>query len=146
METIDWSMGEVVAALERTGLSEDTLIISLPIMALVRGSSGIYRSRKGNSWEGGQRVPFIASWPGTIPAGMVTNEPAMNIDLFPTMVALAGGELPTDRPIDGRNILPMLTERAPSPHEALFLFDNDRLVAVRSGKWKLGSSRATARQ
>jgi arylsulfatase A len=138
VETIDWSMGEIVAALERTGLSDNTLIVFTSDNGpWFEGSSGIYRSRKGNSWEGGQRVPFIAYWPGTIPAGVVSNEPAMNIDLFPTLVTLAGGDLPADRPIDGRNIMPMLTEGAPSPHEALFLFDNDRLVAVRSGKWKL---------
>jgi len=138
VETIDWSMGEIVAALQREGLSENTLIIFTSDNGpWFEGSPGIYRNRKGSSWEGGQRVPFIASWPGTIPAGLVSDEPAMNIDLFPTLVALAGGELPTDRPIDGRNILPMLTDGAPSPHEALFLFDTDRLVAVRSGQWKL---------
>jgi len=138
VETIDWSTGEIVAALERAGLSENTLIIFTSDNGpWFEGSSGIYRSRKGNSWEGGQRVPFIAYWPGTIPRSMVSSEPAMNIDLFPTLVSLAGGNLPADRPIDGRNIMPMLTEGAPSPHEALFLFDNDRLVAVRSGKWKL---------
>lgn len=138
VETIDWSVGEIVAALQREGLDQNTLVVFTSDNGpWFEGSPGIYRDRKGSSWEGGQRVPFIAYWPGTIPAGLVSDEPAMNIDLFPTLVALAGGELPADRPIDGRNILPMLTKGAPSPHEALFLFDADRLVAVRSGQWKL---------
>ena len=85
----------------------------------------------------GKRVPFIASWPGTIPAGTVSAEPAMNIDLFPTLVELAGGQLPRDRDIDGKNILPLLTDGAASPHDALYLFNNDRIVGVRSGPWKL---------
>jgi len=61
----------------------------------------------------------------------------MNIDIFPTLVKLAGGDLPSDRPIDGKDILPMLTDGASSPHEVLYLFDSDRIAGVRSGKWKL---------
>lgn len=138
VETIDWSMGEIVAALEEQGLSDNTLIVFTSDNGpWFEGSSGIYRNRKGSSWEGGQRVPFIASWPGTIPAGTVSNEPAMNIDLFPTLVELAGGQLPSDREIDGKNMMPLLTGSDESPHEALFLFNNDRIVGVRSGKWKL---------
>ncbi len=138
VETIDWSVGEIVAALEDHGLAENTLVVFTSDNGpWFEGSAGIYRNRKGSSWEGGQRVPFIAYWPGTIPAGLVSREPAMNIDLFPTAVALAGGQLPADRPIDGKNIMPLLTGTGPSPHDALFLFNNDRIVAVRSGQWKL---------
>jgi uncharacterized sulfatase len=61
----------------------------------------------------------------------------MNIDLFPTLVTLAGGELPQDRTIDGRDIMPLLRDGAASPHDALFLFDSDRITAVRGGRWKL---------
>lgn len=138
VESIDWSTGEVMAALAEYGLAENTLVIFTSDNGpWFEGSPGIYRNRKGSSWEGGQRVPFIASWPGTIPAGTVSDEPAMNIDMFPTLLQLAGGELPEDRAIDGKNIFPMLTEGARSPHEALYLFDNDRIVAVRSNHWKL---------
>lgn len=138
VETIDWSMGTIVEKLEELGLRENTLIMFTSDNGpWFEGSSGIYRNRKGSSWEGGQRVPFIASWPGTIPEGIVTNEPAMNIDIFPTLVKLAGGELPSDRAIDGKDIMPLLTGDAYSPHEALFLFNNDRIVGVRSGRWKL---------
>ncbi len=138
VETIDWSVGEILATLDRLGLDDNTLVIFTSDNGpWFEGSPGPFRDRKGSSWEGGQRVPFIARWPGVIPAGVVSNEPAMNIDLFPTLVNLAGGELPGDREIDGRDMLTMLTDNAPSPHEALFLFDADRIAGVRSGEWKL---------
>jgi uncharacterized sulfatase len=138
VETIDWSVGQVLATLERLGLEENTMVIFTSDNGpWFEGSPGPYRDRKGSSWEGGQRVPFIAKWSDTIPGGLVSNEPAMNIDLFPTLVKLAGGDLPSDRPIDGKDILPMLVDGAASPHEALFLFDKDRIAGVRSGKWKL---------
>lgn len=138
VETIDWSVGQILAALDRLDLDENTIVIFTSDNGpWFEGSPGPYRDRKGSSWEGGQRVPFIAKWSGTIPGGLVSNEPAMNIDIFPTLVKLAGGELPSDRPIDGKDILPMLTQGASSPHEALYLFDSDRIAGVRSGRWKL---------
>lgn len=138
VETIDWSVGQVLATLDRLGLDENTIVIFTSDNGpWFEGSPGPYRDRKGSSWEGGQRVPFIAKWSGTIPSGLVSNEPAMNIDIFPTLVKLAGGDLPTDRQIDGKDILPMLVEGATSPHDALYLFDSDRIAGVRSGQWKL---------
>lgn len=138
VETIDWSVGQVLATLDRLGLDENTIVIFTSDNGpWFEGSPGPYRDRKGSSWEGGQRVPFIAKWAGTIPGGLVSNEPAMNIDIFPTLVKLAGGDLPTDRQIDGKDILPMLVEGAASPHDALYLFDSDRIAGVRSGQWKL---------
>ncbi|PCI80613.1 MAG: arylsulfatase [SAR86 cluster bacterium] len=138
VETIDWSVGEVLATLDRLGLDENTIVIFTSDNGpWFEGSPGPFRDRKGSSWEGGQRVPFIAKWAGTIPGGLVSNEPAMNIDIFPTLLKLAGGDLPTDRPIDGKDILPMLVDGGASPHEVLYLFDNDRIVGVRSGQWKL---------
>ena len=138
VETIDWSVGQILSTLERLDLAEDTLIIFTSDNGpWWEGSPGPYRNRKGSSWEGGQRVPFIARWTGTIPEGLVSNEPAMNIDIFPTLLQLAGGSLPTDRAIDGMDISPMLINGEGSPHEALYLFNNDRIAGVRSGQWKL---------
>ena len=138
VEELDWSVGQVMAALARKGLAENTLVVFTSDNGpWWEGSSGIYRNRKGAPWEGGLRVPFLASWPAVLPAATISSEPAMNIDLFPTLVGLAGGELPNDRTIDGRDILPLLRDGAPSPHEALFLFDKSRIAGVRSGKWKL---------
>ncbi|MBG10439.1 MAG: arylsulfatase [Gammaproteobacteria bacterium] len=138
VETIDWSTGQILSALDEYGLSEDTLVIFTSDNGpWFEGSPGTFRNRKGSSWEGGQRVPFLAQWPGKIPAGTVSSQPAMNIDLYPTLVSLAGGILPDDRPIDGKNIFPLLAGNNKSPHEALFLFNRDRIVGVRSGQWKL---------
>ena len=138
VETIDWSTGEILSTLERLGLDDNTLVIFTSDNGpWFEGSAGHLRARKGVAWEGGQRVPFIARWPAVIPAGQVSDEPLMNIDLFPTLVKLAGGELPDDRVIDGKDMMPVLRDGAASPHEALFMFQNNRIAGVRSGKWKL---------
>lgn len=138
VETLDWSTGRILDTLNRLGLDNNTLVIFTSDNGpWFEGSASHLRDRKGASWEGGMRVPFIARWPGTIPAGQISNEATMNIDLFPTLVGLAGGNIPDDRPIDGKDILPLLTQGAPSPHEALYLFQNDRIAGVRSGQWKL---------
>lgn len=138
VETIDWSVGQILETLERLDLAEDTLIIFTSDNGpWWEGSPGPYRNRKGSSWEGGQRVPFIAKWAGTIPEGRVSDEPAMNIDIFPTLLKLAGGDIPADRVIDGKDIFPMLVDGEDSPHEVLYLFNNDRIAGVRSGQWKL---------
>jgi len=138
VETLDWSTGQILDTLARLGLDENTLVIFTSDNGpWFEGSSGHFRDRKGTSWEGGLRVPFLARWPSVIPAGQISNEPVMNIDLFPTLIELAGGELPTDRAIDGKDIMPVLRDGASTPHEALFLFQNDRIAGVRSDHWKL---------
>ncbi|ALO46873.1 sulfatase family protein [Pseudohongiella spirulinae] len=138
VETLDWSTGEILNTLERLGLDDNTMVIFTSDNGpWFEGSAGSLRDRKGVAWDGGLRVPFIARWPSVIPPGQVSDEPTMNIDLFPTLLALAGGELPDDRVIDGKNIMPVLRDGARSPHEALFMFQNDRIAGVRSGQWKL---------
>jgi uncharacterized sulfatase len=138
VETIDWSVGEILRALERLHLNENTFVIFTSDNGpWFEGSPGPYRDRKGSSWEGGQRVPFIAQWQGQIPRGLVSDEPAMNIDIFPTLLKLAGADLPAGSNIDGKDIFPLLMDEAPSPHDALFLFDQNRIAGVRSGQWKL---------
>ncbi len=138
VETLDWSTGRILYTLDRLDLDDNTLVIFTSDNGpWFEGSASHLRDRKGASWEGGMRVPFLARWPGTIAAGQVSNEPAMNIDLFPTLVGMAGAAIPEDRPIDGKDILPLLAQGASSPHEALYLFQNDRIAGVRSGKWKL---------
>ena len=83
------------------------------------------------------RVPLIARWPGRIAPGTSSGAISMNIDLFPTLVGLAGGAIPDDRPIDGRDIFDLFQGSADSPHEYLFLFDQSKISGVRSQKWKL---------
>lgn len=138
VETLDWSTGRILDTLDSLGLDDNTLVIFTSDNGpWFEGSASHLRDRKGASWDGGMRVPFIARWPAGIPPGQVSNEASMNIDLFPTLVGLAGGNMPDDRPIDGKDIMPLLSQGAASPHEALFLFQNDRIAGVRSGKWKL---------
>ncbi len=136
VEEIDWSTGEIMAALERHGLGEDTFVFFTSDNGpWYQGSTQGYRGRKNEAFEGGMRVPAIARWPGVIPAGGVSSEMSMNFDLFATAVGLAGSGLPADRPIDGKNIMPMLNG-GPSPHKALFFYWLDNLHAVRVGRWK----------
>jgi uncharacterized sulfatase len=138
VEEIDWSVGELLAALDRNGLRDDTLVVFTSDNGpWYQGSPGGLRGRKGQSFEGGHRVPFLARWPHGIAAGIVSSEAAMNIDLFPTCLAMAGLSLPSDRIIDGKNMVPLLTRPgSPSPHERMFFYHQGELEGVREGKWK----------
>ena len=102
------------------------------------GAAGPLREGKGTSFEGGVREPFIARWPGHIPAGTVCQEPAMTIDVLPTVAKLTGADLPK-LPIDGKDIGELLTHptTAKSPQDAYFIYWGRELQAVRAGKWKL---------
>ncbi len=142
---IDWSVGEILAALRRNGLEENTLVIFTsdngPWLAYGNhaGSALPLREGKGTVWEGGVREPFIMQWKGHLPAGAVINEPLMTIDLLPTIARVTGAPLP-DLPIDGRDAWPVLTLQAgaTSPHEAYFFYyETNELQAMRSGRWKL---------
>ncbi|MGB3049636.1 MAG: sulfatase [Polyangiales bacterium] len=138
VEEIDWSVGQLLAVLKRNNLEDDTIVIFTSDNGpWYQGSPGTFRGRKGQSYEGGHRVPFIARWPNHISPGTVSDEPAMNIDIFPTSLALAGLEPPDDRVVDGKNIHGLLTVAdAKSPHEALFFYHHGVLEGVRTGKWK----------
>jgi len=101
-----------------------------------QGNPGFARGRKLQGFEGSYRVPFIARWPGIIPAGKISSEMSMNFDLFPTLLNLAGASLPQDRIIDGKDLLPVMKGEAASPHEALFFYNTRTLVGLRQGQWK----------
>jgi len=138
VEEFDWSTGEIVAALERLGIADQTLvIITSDNGPWFEGSAGDLRGRKGQSFEGGFRVPLIARWPGRIPAGTVAGAPAMGIDLFPTLLGLAGLGLPSDRVIDGTDIWPLLAGDAEYiPERALYFFHEFDVEGMRVGDWK----------
>jgi arylsulfatase A-like enzyme len=144
IEEIDWSVGQIMSALKQQHLEENTLVIFTsdngPWLSYGdhAGSAGHLREGKGTTFEGGVRVPFIARWPGKIPAASVCREPAMTIDLLPTLAKVAGAELPS-HPIDGLDIRRLLAGQrgAKSPHEALFFYWDEHLQAVRSGPWKI---------
>ena len=141
---IDWSMGEIIATLKRVGVDERTLVLFTsdngPWLSYGNhaGSAGPLREGKGTAFDGGVRVPFLARWPGTIDGGREVSTSAMTIDVFPTLAALLGAELP-ERPIDGRSIWPLITgDSTTSPHEGYaFYYHENELHAVRSGRWKL---------
>jgi arylsulfatase A len=137
VEELDWSVGQVLATLRGLGLEERTLVIFMSDNGpWWQGNAGYTRGRKMQTFEGGFRVPFLARWPGVIPAGLVSSEMSMSFDLFATCLGLAGVPLPTDRIIDGRDILPLLTGPSPSPHEVLYFYDTRTLRALRRGPWK----------
>ncbi len=138
VQELDWSVGRVLEALDQGGLAANTLVIFTSDNGpWYQGSPGPFRGRKGQSFEGGHRVPFLARAPGIIPAGTVCDAPAINLDLFPTCLAAARLGLPTDRAIDGRDITPLLTaapgESLPRP---LYLYHQGELEGIRWGEWK----------
>ncbi len=134
---IDWSVGQILDTLKANGLDENTLVIFTSDNGPATGNAGPLKGRKGSTNEGGMREPTVIRWPGKIPAGKPNDELMTTMDLLPTFAKLAGADVPSDRVIDGKDILPTLTQGAPTPHEAFFYHGGNTLAAVRSGQWKL---------
>jgi arylsulfatase len=150
---IDASVGGVLAALDRTGHADDTLVIFTsdngPWLSYGdhAGSAGPLREGKGTAFEGGHRVPCVARLPGRIPPGSVCDEPLMTIDILPTIAALTGQPLPTDeagfctvdgRRIDGHDRWNLFRGEKPAAAPTyLFWYGDNELQAVREGRWKL---------
>jgi len=144
VEEVDWSVGRVLGTLRELKLDSRTLVIFTsdngPWLTQGKdaGVAGPLRGGKGSTWEGGMREPTIAWWPGKIAAGTACDAPVSEVDVLPTLVKLAGGEVPAGRVIDGKDIWPIMAgQTKESPHEALFYFKSNSLEAVRSGPWKL---------
>jgi arylsulfatase A-like enzyme len=141
VECLDWSTAVLLAELKALGLDERTLVIFTSDNGARGdrgGSNAPLRGRKGTTWEGGQRVPCIMRWPGTIPARTTCRAVATSMDFLPTFAKLGGTDAPSDRIIDGKDIRPLMFGEpgAISPHDAFFYF-RDGLEAVRSSQWKL---------
>ena len=156
VESIDWATSVILRELKVLGLEDNTIVIFTSDngslgdnpppwgknAAPLGGSNGPLRGTKGTTWEGGQRVPGIVRWPGKVDAGRISNELVTSMDLFPTLAALAGADLPQDRTIDGRDVQAIWFDSdAPSPHEAFFYYWMNDLEAVRNGRWKLHFSK-----
>ena len=147
VEELDWSVGEILSELQKLKLDANTLVVFASDngpevqkhLGNDVGNSTPLRGGKYSNWEGGPRVPAIMRWPGRIPAGITTGEIASIMDLFPTFTHLAGGEIPKDLKIDGKNISPLMfnEEGARSPHRSYFYYSLSKLQAVRMGRWKL---------
>lgn len=138
VEELDWSVGEILKTLARLNLDERTLVIFTSDNGpFPEGSTGGLRGGKGTGWDGAYRVPFIARWMNHIPANIQSSAISMNIDLLPTLANIAGGNVPGDRPIDGKNIFSLLQASGQSPHEVLYFFNNERIAALRTQEWRI---------
>ena len=142
VEELDANIGRLVQTLRDTGLAERTLVVFTSdngpwlTQGDQGGSAGLLRDGKGSTWEGGMRVPGIAWMPGTVPAGVVSQELASTLDLLPTACALAGIDPPADRPLDGYDLSPVCHGEK-SPRREMFYYRGFELMAVRLGPWKL---------
>ena len=144
MMEVDWSIGEIMKALEKNGLDKNTLVIFTsdngPWLKFGNhaGTTGGLREGKGTSWEGGQRVPCIMRWPGVISEGVICNKLASSIDILPTLAAITGASLPVKK-IDGVSILPLLLgdNTAAPRHEFYYYYQKNTLEAVQRDYWKI---------
>ncbi len=142
---MDWSVGELLKTLDELDLREDTFVFFTSdngpwlVMGDHGGSADPFREGKATSFEGGHRVPAIASWPGRIPEGRISDEVTTVMDLLPTISSIAGIVLPDELSIDGYDIMPILSgdTTAVSPYDHLYFFRAGNLQAVRRGRWKL---------
>jgi len=143
LEAVDKSVGKVVATLEDLELRNNTFIFVTSDNGAYHwvGSNYPFRGEKGELFEGGHRVPAFANWPGRVPAGTITNEIVMTMDLAPTFLSLAGLSYPTDDPFDGVDLGPVLFEEKNLDERLLFWrfnnpYVNTKAYAVRNGGWK----------
>ncbi len=153
IETIDWSVGQVLEMLDQAGIADNTLVVftsdngpwhNLPKRMLAAGNerwhsgnAGPLKGAKGSTHEGGFRVPGLFRFPGVIAAGSRSPEMASTIDLFPTLAHLAKVEIPDDHALDGHNLLPFLQGKEPSPRTEFLYSQGSLFEAVRHGPWKL---------
>ncbi|MGC4016345.1 MAG: sulfatase [Luteolibacter sp.] len=160
IEEIDSNLGRLRTALEQAGIAQNTLVIfasdngpwikyqdtakdaKYGEARMLIGSALPFRDGKGSTWEGGQRVPGVFWWPGTIRPGTVVQAPASTMDVLPTAFALAGEPLPTGRTLDGRDLRPYFNaDKFPGTVPGFTLafsgFGDNSIGAIRKGPWKL---------
>jgi arylsulfatase A-like enzyme len=140
LESMDTAIGRVLKALDRNGLTDNTLVVFTNDNGGERLSdNGPFRHHKATLWEGGIRVPAILRWPGTLPKGRSSAQPAMSMDLTATIASACGVQAASNEPFDGINLMPVLTgKEGPKTRDLFWRINqpNQRVRAVRSGKWK----------
>ncbi len=144
IQEVDYHVGRIMQTLQEEGLDKNTLVIFTSDngpwfnFGNHAGSTGGFREGKGTSFEGGQRVPCIMRWKGTVPAGVVANQLASTIDILPTLAAFSGASLP-EKKIDGVDLSEVLrgNMNASPRNEFLYYYRRNALEAVRKGNWKL---------
>ena len=150
---MDEQIGRVVEALKKRGMRDDTLIVfesdnGGPRSAKFTGEidmsksvipadNGPYRDGKGMLYEGGTRVVALANWPGHIPPGTIVNQPIQIVDMYPTLAGLAGAHPSRDKPLDGFDLYPTISEGKPSPRQEIVYDIEPFRAALRQGDWKL---------
>lgn len=141
VEEIDAGVGQILKTLKETGQDKNTMIVFtsdngpwLPFREH-GGTAGLLRDGKGTTWEGGMREPTIFYWPGKIEPKIVTDI-GSTLDLFATITALAGADMPTDREMDSYNLAPTLFDGKASPRNEMFYYRGQQLFAVRKGSYK----------
>ena len=143
IEEIDWSVGQILQTLRDEGLAENTLVWFTSdngpwlVFNEIGGSAGLLREGKGSTWEGGQREPTIAWWPGKIPSGRVCHEMGSTMDIYTTCISQAGGSVPSDRIVDGVDLSGTLLAGQKSPRDTMFFYRGTEIFAVRSGTKKV---------
>ena len=143
IEELDWSVGEILRTLKEQGVADNTLVVFtsdngpwLLMGTETGGSAGLLRDGKGSTWEGGMRVPGIFWMPGKIKPTVERNV-ASTLDLFPTLIRLAGGATPTDRLMDGVDLSGLLFKGEPIERDVFCYYRGEQLYAGRHGAWKL---------
>jgi len=150
LSAVDDGVGAIMAELERQQIAGNTCVFFQSDNGPSRetrnwldgrtdpyygGTTGKLKGHKFSLYEGGIRMPALISWPDRIPAGQVISQPGAAMDIFPTFLKAAGGD-PSAYELDGLDVLPMLTDGAPSPHQQIF-WEMGNQTAVRQGNWKL---------
>jgi arylsulfatase A-like enzyme len=135
---IDWSVGQILATLKEEGIDDNTIVLftSDNGSAATRGSTKPLRGHKGQTLEGGMRVPTVIRWPAKIKAGIEIDELLTSMDVLPTFAKLINAKLPTST-IDGKDMMPVLLNDENTPHEYFFYSHWGTLEAVRWKDWKL---------
>jgi arylsulfatase A-like enzyme len=141
IEEIDFGVGQVLDTLRSEGLAENTFVVFTsdngPWLTFNEhgGSAGLLREGKGCTFEGGMREPCITWWPGKIKPGVV-NDMGATMDVYTTVLTLAGAEVPSDRIVDGLDLSPVLFGTGPSPRNTMFYYRGAKIYAVRKGQYK----------
>ncbi|MFT6807469.1 MAG: arylsulfatase A [Saprospiraceae bacterium] len=141
MSEVDWSVGQVISALESHGIDDNTMVIFTSdngpwlLMLDHGGSAGLLKDGKGTTWEGGMRVPGIFYMPGTINPGTITDL-GSTLDILPTIASLTGATLPSDRIMDGYDLSPVLKDKSASPRDHFFYYRLQDIYAVRKKNYK----------
>lgn len=142
IEEIDWSVGEVLKALEKNNLDKNTVVVFTSdngpwlLFKTHGGSAGPLRAGKGTTFEGGQRVPTVFWGPGIVSPGVI-DQMGATLDLLPTFASLSGAKIPTDRKIDGHDLSKVLTQKSESPRKEFFYWAFAELHAYRNEQYKV---------